>query len=536
MPKNKTKAPTKAKSPTKTKVKTKAPKKQDDQFCNPYHFVPAVPIEETSLEQQQHWLCVQDDFKKRKEDYRYDHSRYYADSKTCYSGRIICKLTAEEPFFIGASNKREANDKQDISAIVAPFELDGKPAIPASTLRGLLSSIVEAASNSTLRVLNNDQYHSIMIADRNNGYKPKYPNAGGDTYDFFERIDPELIPFHKERMFLSPAELLFGFVQKDDDDKNSKKAGLALAGRVQLSFGLLAPEEPKPYYEYPDSKDGQGRLLKVLGSPQLPCPMMYFKNRYTEGKAYKYITKTDFNLDKHIPQGRKMYVHSHRDNGKEPWKSLDDKNNKHLKVMVNPIRQDATFYFHVDFENLDEWELGLLCYALRPTNEFRHKLGMGKSIGLGTIRIDPIGLFLIDRQTRYQTKDIFKTTRYHQTWVDTKNWPPPESMYERERTEHELPATKKEESWQDFRDIYFVDTMHEDIKQALELLGNPDKVSAKVHTPQVAGKEKEEMERETYAWYGENENHRHKMLLPLYRESQEIPSLTRWHKTQGSKK
>ncbi|HID99175.1 MAG TPA: hypothetical protein EYP59_02655 [Thiotrichaceae bacterium] len=260
MQKNKTKAPTKAKAPTKTK----APKKPDNQFCNPYHFVPAVPIEETS-EQYQRWLSVKENFKKRKEDYRYDHSRYYADSKTCYSGRIICKLTAETPFFVGASNTREADKNQHFSTIVVPFELDGKPAIPASTLRGLLSSIVEAASNSALRVLNNERY-SLK----------KYPHAGGDTYDFFKRIDPELIPFHKGRECLSPAELLFGFVQKDEDDKNSK-AGLALAGRVQLSFGLLAPNEPEPYYEYPDTKNGQ--LLKVLGSPQLPCPMMYFKNR-----------------------------------------------------------------------------------------------------------------------------------------------------------------------------------------------------------------------------------------------------------------
>ncbi len=42
---------------------------------------------------------------------------------------------------------------------VVPFELEaGKPAIPASSLRGLISSIVEAASNSALRVLEDKSY------------------------------------------------------------------------------------------------------------------------------------------------------------------------------------------------------------------------------------------------------------------------------------------------------------------------------------------------------------------------------------------
>ncbi|EDN65143.1 hypothetical protein BGP_6669 [Beggiatoa sp. PS] len=89
-----------------------------------------------------------------------------------------------------------------------------------------------------------------------------------------------------------------------------------------------------------------------------------------------------------------MYVHNPRENGAEPWKSLDDKNNRNLKTYVTPVCENTEFYFHIDFNNLNEWELGMLCYALRPTEEFRHKLGMGKSIGLGKVRIDPVGFML----------------------------------------------------------------------------------------------------------------------------------------------
>ena len=57
--------------------------------------------------------------------------------------------------------------------------------------------------------------------------------------------------------------------------------------------------------------------------------------------------------------------------------------------------------FHVDFDNLDDTELGLLLYALRPKDTFRHKLGLGKRLGLGSVRIDPLAVFYVDRQQRY---------------------------------------------------------------------------------------------------------------------------------------
>jgi hypothetical protein len=66
-----------------------------------------------------------------------------------YSARLICRLTTEDPIVIGARREQ----LQDGSHRVDPFQLNDKPAIPASTLRGMISSVAEAASNSTLRIL-----------------------------------------------------------------------------------------------------------------------------------------------------------------------------------------------------------------------------------------------------------------------------------------------------------------------------------------------------------------------------------------------
>lgn len=352
------------------------------------------------------------------------------------------------------------------------------------------------------------------------------------VYRFFSAIDPELLPFHKGRNFISPAELLFGFTQKDEDEKGKKKAekntdsGRALAGRVQVSFGQLAPGQSLPHYH-------ERVLLKSLLSPKLPCPMMYFKNsRYTNNDknsrytSDKYIYKPDMKPIKHEPQGRKMYVHSHRDNGAKPWKSLDADNpkTKKLKEYVTPVRKDTEFYFHIDFNNLSDWELGMLCYALRPTNEFRHKLGMGKSIGLGRVRIDPVGLFLINREERYRTTDIFQVPRYHAVWADENiKWPT--DWYAREQKAGEQTKTLAP-NWKGLRET-FRKTMSPNIRNALELLGNPDKVRSVVHTPQVAGKEGAELEQENFQWFVDNEKKYHKMLEPLDEKSPYLPTLVR---------
>lgn len=117
-------------------------------FCNPYHF---VSVEETT--QEHHLGLVEGVFRENHRDKRhkafknYSHAQYYPDT---YSGRLICRLTTEGAVFIGADQKRP--DSKDV-AIANPFELNGMPAIPASSLRGLLSSLMETASNSALRIL-----------------------------------------------------------------------------------------------------------------------------------------------------------------------------------------------------------------------------------------------------------------------------------------------------------------------------------------------------------------------------------------------
>jgi CRISPR-associated protein (TIGR03986 family) len=338
------------------------------------------------------------------------------------------------------------------------------------------------------------------------------------VHQFFAQIDKELLPFNQapetKRDKISPAELLFGFVEQREETETHQKAGLAFAGRVQVSFGQLQPEQTGPFYE------PRPVPLKILATPKLPCPVMYFRNRYNSSA---YIKKADLKLEDHQPQGRKMYLH-HRYNRQSapPWKTANEHENANQKIKIKPVKEDTQFLFHIDFNNLDDWELGLLFYALRPTEEFRHKLGMGKSIGLGTVQIDPVGLFLIDRKQRYTEDNIFATSRYHQVWL-ADGFKPPKALYPDESQTQS--TTKLPFTWQQTRDE-FKNTMFKKIQQALELLGNPDKVTHPVHTPQVARRTSEE---ETFKWFVKNDEKRQQTYLkPLDEAGQKLPTLPRW--------
>ncbi|EDN71409.1 Cold-shock DNA-binding domain protein [Beggiatoa sp. PS] len=290
------------------------------------------------------------------------------------------------------------------------------------------------------------------------------------VHDFFAEIDPELLPFNEKREKISPAELLFGFVEHRDEEqkKSQEKPGLALAGRVQVSFGQVASKGP--YYD-------ELVTLKILASPKLPCPSLYFfDSRYTDPV---YTKKTALKPEKHKPQGRKAYLHHRYDPNRDnpPWKTSYPHEQTKQKTKIKPVKKGTQFFFHIDFNNLSEWELGLLCYALRPTEAFRHKLGMGKSIGLGTVCIDPVGLFLINREERYARDAIFTAKRYHSVWKNNDIELPTVLYPQEAQTQNSADAP----SWQSLRDL-FRETMSPKIRKPLELLGDPSKVTQSVQT------------------------------------------------------
>lgn len=69
---------------------------------------------------------------------------------------------------------------------------------------------------------------------------------------------------------------------------------------------------------------------------------------------------------------------------------------------IKPINKDKTFTGRIRFENLSKVELGALLSSLDLPPDCCHKLGMGKPLGLGSVKITPM-LYLSNRKERYES-------------------------------------------------------------------------------------------------------------------------------------
>lgn len=91
-------------------------------------------------------------------------------------------------------------------------------------------------------------------------------------------------------------------------------------------------------------------------------------------------------------------------------------------TQIKPVAAGVTFTFDIRFENLSDTELGAILWALQlpgeQGGEYRHKLGMGKPLGMGSVHIKP-ELHLTDRTTRYRT--LFDGNRWFAGEPDSKD-------------------------------------------------------------------------------------------------------------------
>lgn len=70
-------------------------------------------------------------------------------------------------------------------------------------------------------------------------------------------------------------------------------------------------------------------------------------------------------------------------------------------AFVKPLKENNVFEGRIRFENLTDIELGALLFSLELPGDCCHKIGMGKPLGLGSIKISIKKLKLDDRGSRY---------------------------------------------------------------------------------------------------------------------------------------
>ncbi len=174
------------------------------------------------------------------------------------------------------------------------------------------------------------------------------------------------------------AEAIFGKVAKDKEEKT-------LPGRIFFEDAFLKQGQ--------QAKD----VLMDKKTPQiLAAPKPTTFQHYLEPSNKQ---PNHYNSDALI-RGHKFYWHK---SGKG-WEETDSRKSQKQYTEITPVKPETRFSGRIRFENLSQVELGALLFSLELPEECCHKLGMGKPLGLGSVKIIP-KLYLSDRKKRYA--DLF---------------------------------------------------------------------------------------------------------------------------------
>lgn len=178
------------------------------------------------------------------------------------------------------------------------------------------------------------------------------------------------------------AEAIFGKVSKE----------CSFASRVFFEDAFLEPGQADVYLSE------RPLTPKILSNPK-PTTFQHYLEQDSNSSPQNL---NHWNTQDAIIRGHKLYWH--RKASDSDWQFEGDeeakRKNKKQLTSIKPVKPRVKFHFRIRFENLSEVELGAILFALDLPEGCCHKLGMGKPLGLGSVKITPT-FFLIDRESRY---------------------------------------------------------------------------------------------------------------------------------------
>lgn len=261
-----------------------------------------------------------------------------------YSGYLYLYIKTETPLFI-----RDGNSSSDPRVLKEHIRNNaGKQIIPGTSLKGLLRIVVETLCNGCLTV-----FHLPREYTRN-------PVPPGFAYC-------------TSNTSLCIACRLFGMMQAGQ--RNAE----VFLGKVNI--GDAEVYEDSLYFYDPI-------YTAVLDTP---------KPRHT---AF-YLDPQGRNI-----AGRKFYFHHDSEPSTENRLLPIRDTGKYRNQYIRPLDTGTEFSARLDFTNLEADEFAALMLAIALQWDMRHKVGYGKPIGLGSVRIDATELHLVDFATRYTTSQV----------------------------------------------------------------------------------------------------------------------------------
>lgn len=202
----------------------------------------------------------------------------------------------------------------------------------------------------------------------------------------------DLIPQVLRDVPLDLAEAMFGKVEPGDAIKGRLRFedAVAIEGGPDWFESLLVPQilsSPKPttfqHYLTQDGAKGKDQLTTYLeGDYTAIRGHKAYWHRWDEGSGISQVQEN---------------------NDHDTLKDLQSQaptDTQH--TIIRPVKAGVKFRGRVRFENLTDIELGALLEALQLPDDCCHRLGMGKPLGLGSVRITT-RVRIIDRSKLYRT-------------------------------------------------------------------------------------------------------------------------------------
>jgi CRISPR-associated protein (TIGR03986 family) len=203
----------------------------------------------------------------------------------------------------------------------------------------------------------------------------------------------DFVPEHlRDDAQIDLAEAIFGFVRRAKREQNQ-----AMAGRVFVGDATLEAGQTDIWYS------DEPITPRILATPKPTTLQHYLAQPNAARPALKhYASKPG---EETVVRGHKLYWHK----GEQPDIGLPEEQQKisdTQKTQFRPVKPGVAFTSDLRFENLSAVELGALLWVLQlaADDDYRLKLGMGKPLGMGAVRIES-SVALSKRADRY--KDLF---------------------------------------------------------------------------------------------------------------------------------
>ncbi|PQQ65545.1 TIGR03986 family CRISPR-associated RAMP protein [Acetivibrio saccincola] len=244
----------------------------------------------------------------------------------------------------------------------------------------------------------------------------------------------ERIAFGHTAYFRLPYELsVHDHIPACHKDEDTIDFARAIFGSTRMSAGKVFFEDAKSVgyvHQYEELYPA------ILSDPKPTTFQHYLEQGDAKERELKHWgDKPDNETGTGFIRGHKLYWHRKTlKDGEFGWKAEESEVQKNplqytkIKPVKEPLRKNGKydkinkFKCRIRFENLSKIELGALLFVLDLPSDCAHKLGMGKPLGLGTIKIRP-RLVITERNKgtddnpgRYEK--LFENRRWHLPYIN----------------------------------------------------------------------------------------------------------------------